>query len=109
MVLMFMQWRDNIRKTFILQKYTNVCFCQYVISFNLRMCFIQSLFCVLSEADLNAINQCCIASVYYIASSGQYSTVVLLYFYYSRFGVMLPIYVLFPSPHYVMTCLWYKL
>lgn len=26
MVLMFMQWRDNIRKTFILQKYTNVCF-----------------------------------------------------------------------------------
>ena len=31
MVLMFMQWRDNIRKTFILQKYTNVCFLQYVI------------------------------------------------------------------------------
>ena len=40
MVLMFMQWRDNIRKAFILQKYTNVCFCNMFISFNLRMCFI---------------------------------------------------------------------
>lgn len=109
MVLMFMQWRDNIRKAFILAKVHKCVLLQYVISFNLRMCFIQSLFCVLSGADLNAINQCCIASVYYITSSGQYSTAVLPYFYYSRFGVMLPIYVLFPSPHYVMTCLWYKL
>ena len=27
MVLMFMQWRDNIRKAFILQKYTSVWCC----------------------------------------------------------------------------------
>ena len=45
MVLMFLQWRDNIRKAFILQKYTNVCFCNmsflsiYVcVSFN--RCFV---------------------------------------------------------------------
>jgi len=39
MVLMFMQWRDNIRKTFILQKYTNVCFCNMsFVSFN--RCFV---------------------------------------------------------------------
>ena len=33
MVLMFMQWRDNIRKAFILQKYTNVCFCNMSFQF----------------------------------------------------------------------------
>ena len=48
MVLMFRQWRDNIRKAFILQKYTNVCFCNmsflsiYVcVSFN--RCFVLAL------------------------------------------------------------------
>ena len=48
MVLMFMQWRDNIRKAFILQKYTNVWFCNmsflsiYVcVSFN--RCFVFGL------------------------------------------------------------------
>ena len=74
MVLMFMQWRDNIRKG-LYCKSTQMCaFCNmsflsiYVcVSFN--RCFV----CCLG-ADLNAINQCCIASVYYITSSGQYST-----------------------------------
>ena len=43
MVLMFMQWRDNIRKAFILQKYTNVCnmsFLSIYVCVSFNRCFV---------------------------------------------------------------------
>ena len=53
MVLMFMQWRDNIRKAFILQKYTNVCFC--------NMSFLSIYVCV----SFNRCFVCCLGPVSY--------------------------------------------
>ena len=40
MVLMFMQWRDNIRKAFILQKYTNVSFLSIYVCVSFNRCFV---------------------------------------------------------------------